>query len=53
MGFKFLIWLYTEFTHSTQSQPLYIPNALQTKISPYRAVNTFRLGYTNQSVNVV
>jgi len=32
---------------------LYIPNPLQTKISPYRAVNTLCLGYKNQSVNAV
>jgi hypothetical protein len=30
-AFKGLIWLYTEFTYSTQFQPLYIPNPLQTQ----------------------
>ena len=29
------------------------PFSLLVRFSPYRAVNTLRLGYTNQSVNVV
>ena len=46
---------------ATKYNPLAIINPLKMKInlnyiytfSPYRAGNTFRLGYKNQSVNVV
>jgi hypothetical protein len=46
-------WIYLQYStvHSSNHSTLLI--LYETTISPYRAVNTLRLGYKNQSVNAV
>ena len=46
-GYRLSIWCGTEEIQGN------LTNKIDIDFSPYRAVNTLRLGYKNQSVNVV
>ena len=46
-------WVPTEHLCGAEEIQGNLKNKINIRFSPYRAVNTLRLGYTNQSVNSV